>query len=141
MGDTITLLMLKQHAKINKILKDYESQAKSIKQKELFSIFKGNLEKHFFIEENAIFFYITPKDKEQRIQINNLIKDHETMRDVCSEIVAELLLGKKPDVSTFRKILFGHERREVEIFYPRLDKELGAEEKQDIIKRINEVKL
>lgn len=132
----ITLLMIQQHAKLHKLLTDYETEAKISKKKGLFSDFKTNLEKHFLIEELNLFNLAQPKNKKQEQEVQNLFRDHEDLRNTSSEMVAELLSNTVPNPSVFKKILLNHEKNEIDIFYPRLDNELSKEDKATILTRI-----
>ncbi|MEK6827471.1 MAG: hemerythrin domain-containing protein [Nanoarchaeota archaeon] len=137
----ITLLMLQHHAVVNKFLSNFEkiSEKDSWKMKDSFRIFKWNLEKHFFIEE-ANFFVVADKDNRTELsQLNNLLKDHKDLMIVLNNLNEDLDRGKKPVTGILKELLFAHERRETDSFYPMLDKRLSEKEKKEIIKKASDI--
>ena len=139
----ITRIMLKQHAFINKLLSKFEkaSPKKLSLAKDLFLEMRAGMEKHFSVEESNIFNVTNLNDIEERSLMNNLLKDHRDMRSILNNLAEELLSGTVPDAHVYRQILLGHEKREVEIFYPRLDKRLSESSKKEIISKIGDIKL
>jgi hypothetical protein len=135
----ITLAMLKHHAIINRFLSNFEKDGS--KSVSLFNLFKWNSEKHFFVEEANI-FPVTDKDNKKEAQeLKNLLKDHKDLREIAENISDELNDGDEANVKVLRELLFAHERREVEIFYPLLDKRLSPEQKKDILEKVSDIVL
>ena len=145
MGKEITILMLKQHNFLNGLLKKYEAlEAKNrnlSKIKDYFYNFKWNLDKHFFIEEKDIFVVTDLNDKKEFELMKSLLKDHEDLRETAKKMAEEILEGHKPSSFVLSNILLGHEKREVKIFYPKLDSRLPAKEKKDIIEKSRDIKI
>ena|SRR3989344_5540759 len=145
MGKEITILMLKQHNFLNGLLKKYEAlETKNrnlSKIKDYFYNFKWNLDKHFFIEEKDIFVVTDLNDKKEFELMKSLLKDHEDLRETAKKMAEEILEGHKPSSFVLSNILLGHEKREVKIFYPKLDSRLPAKEKKDIIEKSRDIKI
>lgn len=139
----ITLLMLKHHRIINGFLGDFEKvSAKDFNEmKNRFNIFKWNLEKHMFIEEKNIFIVADKNNKVEAFQLKNLLKDHKDITAITENMSEDINNETKPNVSILRELLFAHEGREIESFYPLLDDRLSDEEKGDIINRVNDIVL
>ena len=145
MGKEITILMLKQHNFLNGLLKKYEAlEAKNrnlSKIKDYFYNFKWNLDKHFFIEEKDIFIVTDLNDKKEFELMKSLLKDHKDLRETSKKMAEEILEGHKPSSFVLSNILLGHEKREVKIFYPKLDSRLPAKEKKEIIEKSRDIKI
>lgn len=137
----ITLLMLQHHAVVNKFLSNFEKipEKDTQKMKGSFKIFKWNLEKHFFIEETNFFTVADKDNKTELSQLNNLLKDHKDLMAVMNNLNEDIDRGKKPVTLILRELLFAHERRETESFYPMLDKRLSEKEKKEIIKKASDI--
>jgi hypothetical protein len=139
----ITLLMLQHHAIVNKFLSNFEktSEKEMQKMKDSFKIFKWNLEKHFFIEETN-FFTVADKDsKTEMAQLKNLLKDHKDLMIIINDLNEDVINSKKPTTTILRELLFAHERRETDSFYPMLDKRLSEKDKKEIIKKVSDITL
>jgi len=145
MGKEITILMLKQHNFLNGLLKKYEAlEAKNrnlSKIKDYFYNFKWNLDKHFFIEEKDIFIVTDLNDRKEFELMKSLLKDHKDLRETSKKMAEEILEGHKPSSFVLSNILLGHEKREVKIFYPKLDSRLPAKEKKEIIEKSRDIKI
>jgi hypothetical protein len=140
-GD-ITLAMLKQHGIVNKLLLDFEKIPKEdTYQNVKFNLFKWNLNKHMFVEEENIFTVADKNNQIEMKQLNNLIKDHRDIRGIIRNLDEEISDGRKPNTSILRELLFAHEGREIKSFYPLLDTRLPTERKNIILNQIKEVKL
>jgi len=139
----ITMTMLKHHGIINKLLSDFEkTSAKDKKKAEgIFYSFKWNLEKHFFVEEINIFPITDRNNRIESNQLNNLLRDHKDFRKIVDNLEDELNEGKKPAVNILKELLFAHEKRETESFYPRLDSRLSKVEAGRIIGEIGDIKI
>jgi iron-sulfur cluster repair protein YtfE (RIC family) len=141
MQTPISELMAEEHKKINQILEEFEnSQSRDYKGlKNLFEIFKWNLDKHFFIEEKVIFHIYNSSSEENFEDIINLLKDHKDILWLISKAEESLKNNIKPEIIELKKLLIAHSKLEDAVFYPRLDKELNAEEKAMIIERFEEI--
>lgn len=133
--------MLEEHKRIINIIREFESIADNdlVLAKEKFSRFKWNLEKHFFVEEKAIFSILDKiKDKEVS-DIFDLMYEHGSIIELINNIEVGLNRGMMPNLSGLRIILVRHVDFENEVFYPQLNQLLSPEKKQEIIERIKEV--
>ncbi len=140
---SITIAMLRHHQIINKNLLDFEKVSKddTYKMNKLFNVFKWNLNKHLFVEEENIFPIADRKNKIELKQLQNLLKDHRDIKKIVENLYEELMDNVKPNTSILRELLYAHEGRETESFYPLLDKRLPAEKKKEVLSRIVDVKL
>jgi hemerythrin-like domain-containing protein len=136
----ITLIMIKHHAKINQLLIDFEkvSEKEMPELKRLFEKFRKKTEKHFFIEEINIFPVSDANNPKEVLKLKNLIKDHKDLREIIRGMEDDILDERKPKTNILRELLFAHEVREVEGFYPLLDVRLPDKNKKDIVDEINE---
>jgi hemerythrin superfamily protein len=133
----ITLSMLHHHAIVNKFLLDFEKDgSKSIN---LFNLFRWNLDKHFFAEEMNIFPVTDRRNKTELKEMENLMKDHRDLRGIISSMADDLEGGEKAEIAVLKELLFSHEGREVESFYPKLDERLSADEKKELVKRLRDI--
>ncbi len=139
----ITQAMLKHHIIINKLLFDFEKipEEDTYNIVKLFNIFKWNLNKHIFVEEQNIFSVADKNNKTELKQLQNLLNDHRDIEGIINNLYDEVLYRRKPNTSILRELLFAHEGREIESFYPLLDKRLSDETKKDILKRLKDIKL
>ena len=133
MNNSIQVLMLKDHGKINSLLIEFERNP----SKKSYNEFKWNLEKHLFIEEKVIFEIYSNSSNSEIEELDTLIKEHKDMLWLLGEI--EDLKENSSRISILKKILPAHSEFEDEIFYPRLDNELPEETKKLIIERCCEI--
>ncbi len=142
MGE-ITLAMLKQHQIIDKDLFDFDKipEEDNIDLTKFFHVFQWNLDKHIFIEEENIFPVADENNKIEMRQIQNLIKDHRDLRAIVKNLSEEVEEGGKPNTKILRELLFAHEGREIQSFYPLLDKRLSIERKRDILSTLKDIKV
>jgi hemerythrin-like domain-containing protein len=139
----ITLAMLKQHQIIDKCLFDFDKipEEDSPDITKLFQIFQWNLDKHIFIEEANIFPIADENNKTEMRQIQNLLKDHKDLRAIIKDLYEEVEEGRKPNTKILRELLSAHEEREIQSFYPLLDKRLSIERKRDILTNLKDVRI
>lgn len=140
MAKTISEVMMKEHRRIDSRLEDFEKleTANYKESKKAFSIFKWNLDKHFFIEEKVI-FHIYNSSTEENFDVINLLKDHKDIQWLVSKTEESLKNNLKPPVLELKKSLKAHAGLEDQIFYPKLDEELNQEEKSMILERADEI--
>ena len=138
----ITFLMIKHHEKINKILLDFEkvSDRDFSELKRTFEKFRKKVDLHFFIEELNIFPVSDSRNPREILRLKNLVKDHRDLRNVVREMENEISEARKPKTNILRELLYAHEEREVDGFYPLLDERLPENAKRKIVNEINENK-
>ncbi len=141
MGE-ITLAMLRQHQIVNKLLLDFEKiPREDTYQIAKFNLFKWNLNKHIFVEEENIFPVADKNNPIEMKQLQNLLKDHKDIKGIIKNLDEEIADRRKPNTAILRELLFAHEEREIKNFYPLLDTRLSNEKKRNILRQIREVKL
>ncbi len=137
-------VMVKDHNRLMEYLSDVESNQRrdSDLLRRSFNTFQWNLEKHFFVEERAIFTSYNP---------NKIIEGYEVFLDLSKqhtkilekvESLRSKLQDKNPfDVTDLKQMLVKHKTFEEKKVYPVLDQEIDEGEKRFIIERINEMVL
>ncbi len=141
MQKTIPKIMLREHGKINSILNDFEklSEINFQESRNIFDMFKWNLEKHFFVEEKVVFSIYISATEEENTEIINLLKEHKDMLWLITKAEESLKGGNIPEISELKKILGQHIRFENDFFYPKLDERLNERDKQLILERSEEI--
>lgn len=141
MEEKIIVLMNDEHKRIANTLKEFEEilEKDLEKSKEIFSKFKWELEKHFFVEEKAIFI-ITDKIAGKEVSdIFDLMNEHGEIIQITKELEEDLEENIKPNTEKLKNLLMKHCKTEDEVFYPKLDQVLSSEQKQEISERIKEI--
>lgn len=103
--------------------------------------FSWELEKHFFVEERAIFKFCGSPDSEICQIVQELIQEHSIMLEMLNEIKNDLVIGKNIEISSFLILLEKHRNTEEKKLYPKIDQEFSQENKDIIISKINEIPL
>lgn len=138
--EKISEAMLGEHERLHQILKRLDNlQDYGAEWKKLFNEFRWNLEKHFFVEEKAIFDVCNSDCGEKVSEIFDLMKEHGDIIFLMNEISDESENNPKPNLSEIKKILAKHSEFEDENFYPLLDEKLSEEKKYEILSRIKEI--
>ncbi len=138
----ITELMIKDHVKLMKYLKDVE---KNFGRdfgflSNSFNAFQWTLEKHFFVEERAIFSSYNPDYIDDNYNFFlDLSKQHTLILEEINSLRKKLQKREPFDLNKLKKILQEHKTFEEEKVYPVLDLEISEDEKRFIIERINDV--
>lgn len=135
-------LMVKDHNRLMKCLKDVEKNIKSDFEVLLkkYNTFEWNLEKHFFVEERAIFTAYNPDYIEDGHQLfTNLSMQHTSILEKIESLRKRLRSGKSIDVSNLEEMLVKHKTYEEKNVYPVLDVEISEGEKRFMIERIKEI--
>ncbi len=136
----ITYIMLKEHAKIDSILIDFENSLSSnLKEKKsAINNLKWNLDKHFFIEEKVIFQIFSKLKEDDSRDVIELLKQHKDILWLIKNIQNSLNSNLKPNIKELKNILRIHIKLENNVFYPNLDKKLDEKSKQIILERVEE---
>jgi iron-sulfur cluster repair protein YtfE (RIC family) len=139
MEKKISETMLGEHGKIDQMLKELESckDCESDELYVLFNKFKWNVEKHFFVEEKAIFSLLDKTKGEEVADTFDLMQEHRKIIEQIKEI--EDNLNENPDLSELKKGLKKHSEFEDQTFYPSLDRTLNDQQKTEIIERAKEI--
>jgi hypothetical protein len=137
-------LMVKDHIRIMKLIKDIEEihEQDITKINNYFNNFKWNLEKHFFVEERAIFTFYNPEKVDEGYEIFlNLSEEHTKILKKVEEIEKKLQNWNSFEFKELKKMLIKHKNLEENKLYPILDKEIAEGEKQFMIQRIKDVSI
>jgi hypothetical protein len=135
-------LMVKDHARLLQLLKIVESHFRQNKDDLMksFHTFEWNLEKHFFVEERAIFTAYNPEYIDEGYDVFlDLSNQHTKILEMIKNLKDELEIEGIADISKLKKILINHKNLEEKKVYPKLDQEINEGEKRFIIERINEI--
>jgi iron-sulfur cluster repair protein YtfE (RIC family) len=135
-------VMVKDHTRLLKYLQDVKNNL-THDQKELsklFTIFQWNLEKHFFVEERAIFTWYNPEKIDDGYQLfSDLSKQHTLILEKVESLQKSVQSCKSKDISDLETMLLTHKNFEEKHVYPILDEQINKSEKQFMIERINDV--
>ena len=132
MADNILNLMIIQHGILESLFSVFHielQKGETEKAKNSLSEFSTELKRHFFIEEDKIITIIDQIKKEHSIMIEDLEKMSQNVSGLKSE-----------NIEPFIKLLKSHRDIEEKSLYPKLDANLSDAQKNQIIKKANEVK-
>jgi hypothetical protein len=135
-------VMIKDHGKIVKLLLDVEKSIgmELISTMKVFDTFEWELEKHIFIEEKAIFTSYHPTNiVEGYKMVPELIKQHNDILNRLRVMRKDLMWKRPVNFTEFKELIMAHKTFEEASLYPKLDQELGVGQKEDIIRKINEI--
>lgn len=137
-------LMIKDHKHLFQKLNDLED----IKDRDIsyitkkFNDFRWNLEKHFFVEERAIFTFYNPEKIDEGYDIfSDISKQHTNILEKIETLNKKLENWEPFDLTEIKGLLNKHRQFEENNVYPKLDREISDGEKRFMIERIEEVKL
>lgn len=141
MTSEISILMLKDHAKLNAMLsKTLELQDKDLLlSKQEFIAFKEHFEKHIAIEDQAIFSIFEKMNLEQTPIVFRLIEQHQEIIGLLKENEKIMNKNQKPELLTMAKLIKSHLEIEKIEFYEKLKNQLTAIENQKILKSIKNI--
>lgn len=116
---------------ISDLMEEHHTKVGDMLGKEDLQSFKWELQKHFLLEEKAIFFNVGNGEFSESVQ--KLLGEHKKMLDKLNEI--EVGSG---DLEEFKQMLLRHKEFEDKEFYPLLDRTLTDEVKGEIVTRIQD---
>jgi hemerythrin-like domain-containing protein len=139
--DNLSGLMISHHALIGMLftLLKEELREKSQTAGSTFSELVWEIKKHFFTEENAIFDYLPLRGVDIFKTINHLRDEHLAMLNILKNFSDNFPKITNEQIEEFSNLLETHREVEEQILYPKLDKEIREEQKEEIISRINEI--
>jgi hemerythrin superfamily protein len=137
-------LMVKDHHRILEYLKDVENNLGRdfgfISNS--FNTFQWNLEKHFFVEERAIFLTYIPEDAAQEYDFfSDLMDQHTELLEKIKTLRKKLQRREPFDLNELKTFLVKHKTFEERNIYPLLDQKLDESEKDFIIDRIKDIRI
>ncbi len=137
-------LMIKDHKHLFQKLNDIED----IKDRDIsyitkkFNDFRWNLEKHFFVEERAIFTFYNPEKIDEGYDVfSDISKQHTNILEKIETMNKKLENWEPFDLTEIKGLLNKHRQFEENNVYPKLDREISDGEKRFMIERIEEVSL
>ena len=139
---TILELMVRDHNRLTEYLKDVENNLGRDFGflSNSFNTFQWNLEKHFFVEERAIFSVYNPNEPDKEYNFfSDLMDQHTEILDKIGSLRKKLEKRESFDLNELKKLLVKHKIFEEKSIYPVIDQEISEGEKRFIIERINEV--
>jgi hemerythrin-like domain-containing protein len=135
---TIAKVMRKHHYQLEGLLNRIKKGGQNQNDLNmLFNRFKWELEKHFFLEEKAIFFFIDTDDPETNQTKKSLMKEHDVILKRLQLLEEDLVKSNLEEIAKFQEILTKHRDMEDEVFYPSLDEALTELNKKLIMDRIS----
>ena len=137
-------LMIEDHDRLMEYLKEVENNFGRDFGflSESFNTFQWNLEKHFFVEERAIFTSYNPAEADKEYNYFSELMDQHTEILKKIEALRKKLQKREPfDINEIKKLLIKHKIFEEKKVYPILDQEIDEGEKRFIIERIKDIKL
>ena len=133
---------MKDHGKIVKLLLDVEKSIgmELISTMKVFDTFEWELEKHIFIEEKAVFSSYKPTNiVEGYKMVPELIQQHNDILNILRVMRKNLMWQRPIDYDEFKELIMAHKTFEEVSLYPKLDQELDASQKEEIMKKIREI--
>lgn len=134
--ESINNLMLKEHGKLLSYLVEILKESDEDKKRELFENFKWTLQKHFFVEEKAIFNFYEKIKGEEVSELFDLMGEHGDLLNLL-KLVEENFDEDK--IEELKQFLIKHHTFEDDVFYPKLDSDLNENQKKELIEKIKEV--
>ena len=135
-------LMMKDHGKIVTLLLDVEKSIgmEILSTMKVFDTFEWELEKHIFIEEKAIFSSYKPTNiVEGYKMVPELIQQHNDILNRLRVMRKSLMWQRPIHYNDFKELIMAHKTFEEVSLYPKLDQELDASQKEEIMKKIREI--
>jgi hemerythrin superfamily protein len=135
-------LMMKDHGKIVTLLLDVEKSIgmEILSTMKVFDTFEWELEKHIFIEEKAVFSSYKPTNiVEGYKMVPELIQQHNDILNRLRAMRKNLMWQRPIDYDEFKELIMAHKTFEEVSLYPKLDQELDASQKEEIMKKICEI--
>jgi len=125
-----------------KLLLDVEKSIgmELISTMKVFDTFEWELEKHIFIEEKAVFSSYKPTNiVEGYKMVPELIQQHNDILNRLRVMRKNLMWQRPIDYDEFKELIMAHKTFEEVSLYPKLDQELDASQKEEIMKKIREI--
>lgn len=134
--ESINSLLIKEHGKLILYLVKFSKEENKEKAKQFFENFKWTLQKHFFVEEKAIFDFYEKIKGDKVNDIFDLMGEHGDLLDLMKFIEEDF---SEKRIEELKKLLIKHHTFEDEVFYPKLDRDLTEDQKKELIEKIKEV--
>ncbi len=139
MVESIAEIMLKEHVIIKSFLRQFEETGDISKSGEMLSRFKWTLEKHFILEEKAIFDVLNRLKGDEISEAFELLRDHQQIMELINNLEEGFEGGLTVNLDRLKEMLEKHLEIEGAFFYPKLDKVLDQQTKTEIIQKAKEL--
>jgi hemerythrin-like domain-containing protein len=140
MSESIEEIMIKEHGLVEAFLREFERCENSPeKGLQMLGKFRWALEKHFLLEEKAIFDVLNELQGVEVSETFELLRDHQQIIELIKNIEEGYSEGMIVDLQRVRDLLEKHLEMEVVFFYPKLDRVLNEETKQKILEKAKEL--
>jgi hypothetical protein len=129
---------MKEHDRIRTFFEAIEKNlSESPLSKAMFNKLRWNLEKHFFLEEKAIFVMFQKANSQEMTDIFDLMQEHSIITNNLR--ILEQDLSDKELVLEIKNSVNRHAKFEDETLYPMMEDYLNENQKLEIIQRIKEI--
>jgi len=138
MDYTIQSIFAKDHHEIAEELDHLDALSSKTSEDFLpeYKKFRWHLQKHFFLEEKALWIYCDMEKKFNQEMITDLLNDHDFLIEFYNRIAIVDQTERKTILSEFIQKIREHVKYETENFYQVLDEELESTEKSSVIEAI-----
>lgn len=101
------------------------------------------MEKHFFVEERAIFISYSPADDRNQEYdfFSDLMDQHTAILKILETLKNKLQKREPFDLYELKKLLVAHKNFEEKSIYPVMDQKIDEDEKSSIIDRIKDIRI
>lgn len=129
--------MIEEHRLIENLLSGFETlyYKNPDNAKKLFEAFKWNVEKHMFFEEKMI-YNLSSLWNSNTEGMFEILQDHGDILHLIDKI--RNFSFTYNDIENLKNLVKEHFELEEEVFYPKLEKLLSKEEKQEFLERATE---
>jgi len=140
-SESLTDMMLAEHARIGEMLEDVNiaTYEEGKNTSEAFNKFKWNLEKHFIMEEKAIFQMLNNISGMEVTDTFKLMGEHGSILSLMRRIEEDMKIKDYSKIQELMSQLEEHSDFENQTFYPNLDKKLSDDRKKEIVERVSEI--
>lgn len=138
---SILSAMIIHHALIEvylAVLKDSQSQGAEASVV-AFNNFRWQLEKHFFVEERAIFDQYKSDDAKVKQLVERVLLEHRQIIQMMDELKIKITDGESVDFSQLSETVVSHRELEDKELYPLIDIEFDDVRKKEITDKINDI--
>ena len=130
--------MFAEHKRIESMLKKFEKcvEEENDSLEEKLNPLKWNIQKHFFVEENAVFSLYVPASSWEVSSVDQVLREHEEIMKLIEKTEKNL---NRENINEIISLLRKHAKFEEDNFYPNLDEQLSSEQKEKILGRVEEI--
>jgi hemerythrin-like domain-containing protein len=141
---TITDLMIEEHFLLERLLNKLEEALKEEYKTsvDLLGEFKREFSRHIATEEDAVFKFFNPREESDYYDVvPKLVKEHNTILEMLNDTENRLATADIAEISegysNFKKLLLAHKEFEEKEFYPEMDRNLNAVQKEEVREKIH----